>query len=127
MEANEIKEVYAEVFPKSLASVSPGCLGGGLYLKGYLLNKGEFPNGISHNDPLSYMAVFEDGEYSESNLSLFCKPTEKYMAYSSKRLRKKTIKNITREKLLARFEEIKAFVKENAADCCLDISGKVGD
>ncbi len=125
LENAAIKQLYMQVFPNSHAVCNNGALGGGQYIKGFIQKPGEWSNGISQNDPLSYTACIEDGKYEEFNLFLFVKPTNEYMAFDTVALRKKTIKNVTPEKLLKRFHEIKAFIEAQAANWYLDLTDKV--
>lgn len=107
---------WEQVFHNSCASVTDGCLGSGIYVKGYLAkDKTEWTNGISHNDPLNYMASLEGEIYKELDLGLSIKPPEgSHIAFGSAKLRKVTIKNATPEKLVARFKAIREFVMANA-------------
>lgn len=112
----QIKTCWNAVFSNSCASVTDGHFGGGLYAKFYLAkDKLEFPNGISENDPLGYFARVDGEEYKEINLGLsIAPPVGSYLAYGNAKMRKVTIKNITEDKLIARFKAIHSFVMENA-------------
>ncbi len=116
MELQDIKKAWLEVFPKSECYPSVGALGGGIYTKCYLQTKNEWSNGISQNDPLSYLFVIDDNDYSESSLSIIGKPFNPHMYASSLNPRKKTIKNIDYNKLLARFKQIKQFIIDNESE-----------
>jgi len=124
-----INELYMNVFPLSHVAVSKGCLGetNTLYIKGFIQNPDEWGNGISHNDPLNFMATYNPvtNVYKEENLCLTIKPTNPHMAYGSVKLRKKTIKNLTPEKLTARLKQIKEFIKVNVPNMVHDIKTKV--
>ncbi len=121
----QLKDLWMQVFPNSYASASDGCLGDGQYLKGYIQAKTEWANGISHNDPLGYMGSLYGDVYKDENLGLDIKPNNPYLAYGNAKIRKKTIKNVTTEKLLKRFNEIKQFIIDNKENWYLDLSDKV--
>lgn len=109
-----IVKIWGKVFPNSLMLPSKACLGDSWFYKGKLAkNREESANRILDNDPLFY--VFEiDGEtYKEHHNSIYIKPNSPYLVYSSEHMRKKTIKNITEEKLEKRFREIKAHIVAN--------------
>ncbi|MFA6198880.1 MAG: hypothetical protein WC679_00540 [Bacteroidales bacterium] len=133
MTAEEIKVIWAKVFPNSFLSIGKGALGGGLYATGYLAkDKSEFSNGISNNDPLRYRFNIDNGvDYEEDGASLLQNPEKgSFMAFSSVKLRKKNIKKIDAKKLEKRFQEVKAFVKANVGNMpdyseLFDINSKV--
>ena len=109
-----IKELWSEVFPNSNMYINNACLGSGLSCSGRLAkDKSECNNNIIENDPLTYHFLIENGNYEEYRAYIYIKPTNPYMVYSSQRLRKKNIKNITSDKLKARFEQVKALVVDN--------------
>lgn len=122
---NDPIETWREVFPHSLA-VKHEILGGMIYT--FYLGAGpeDWANGISHNDPLSYtMRRNIDGTYSEINGGpvLTVRATVPYMAYSSEKMRKKS--NIAPEKLTARFEEVRAWLRVHANEAAFNIGGKL--
>ena len=127
MNKSDIEQAFYSVFPNSHISISNGCLGGGLYIKCYLQKPDEWTNGISHNDPLNYMADIDDktGDYREHNHSMLIKPESQYMAYSSAKLRRRTIKNVDIKKLKARFEQLKGFIASNIDRAAHDIADKI--
>jgi len=127
MNNEEIKALWMSVFPNSHAVVNIGPLGGGVYIKGYLQKPGEWINGISHNDPLSYTGWVNGEEYKEDGTMLLRRSNVPHMVFSWARMRKKTIKQITPEKLLKRFQEIREFVRANLENMPerYDIRGKV--
>ena len=113
---DQITTIWNKVFDNRLYSISKGALSGkDSYFKGYLAHsKNQWNNGISHNDPLSFMFEYdEQGNYKEHNLHLTVKPDNKYMAYGSIALRKQSIKNLTPEKLEKRLVKIRDFIMEN--------------
>ncbi len=90
-------------------------------------DKSEVPNGIMDNDPLSYRASIDGSSWSESMISMLVKPTTVNLVYSSVKLRKKTVKNVDHQKLVARFREVRKFVMDNAHNLknpLFDISNK---
>ena len=118
MNKNQVIECWLEVFPNSRAWASDSHFGGdftgfGMYLA---KDKSECANGIIDNDPLSYAACIENNTWSEDRLYMFVAPTNKYHAYSSVKLRKKTIKNVTPEKLIKRFQQVREFIMANKDD-----------
>ena len=127
MNDSDIKNAYHEVFPLSHISITQSVLGGSAqYIKCYIQNNTDWANAISHNDPLNYMfSIDETGVYSEHNLSIQVKPKNKYMFASSELLRKKTIKNINYQKLIARFTAIKHFIISNQDNMIIDIKNKL--
>jgi len=123
-----IKNAYMTTFPLSFISVSKGFLGSAeLYIKGYIQTTGEWSNNISNNDPLNFIATYNPitKVYKEENLSLTIKATNPHMAYGSVKLRKKTIKNATPEKLANRFVQIRSFIQDNLNYMVHDITDKV--
>ena len=125
----DIQETWKKVFPNSLMTGSKACLGNSMFYKGFLAgNHEEFANGISHNDPLSYMFEIDNGAYIESTLFISIRPDKKYLAYSSAKMRKQTIKGITPEKLEKRFIKIRDFIishKDDFINLQFDINEKV--
>lgn len=118
MTNDEIINTWNQVFPKSAISCQKACFGeNDYYFKGRLgKDKSEFANGIIDNDPLNYMFNVENNTYKEYNNSLRIAPTPeegKYLAYGRSKLRMKTIKNLTKEKLFKRFREIKLHIYQN--------------
>ena len=111
---SQIMIAWLEVFPKSHIHSFNSSLSGTVFTKAYLQTKSEWSNGISENDTLSYMFVIDsNNNYSESRLSLMCKPLKSYMYGNSICLRKKSIKNIDYIKLVARFKQINQFIIDN--------------
>lgn len=125
---NRIERAFYDVFPRSHISISNAPIGGReLFIKCYLQKPEEWANKISHNDPLSYMADIDPETmlFTEHNHSMVIKPQEKYLAYSSVKLRRKTIKNADIHKIKARFEQLKDFVKANLSNAAHDIADKI--
>lgn len=124
-----VVNVWREVFPNSKIYPSKGCLGGGVFFKGKLSSdKSEVSNGILENDPLHYVFIIEEGNYREHSQHIYIRPSSKYYAYDSVKLRKKNIKDITLEKLKRRFEQIKDMIvenKENFINLEFDINSKI--
>jgi hypothetical protein len=114
----KIEQAYKNVFPNSHISISTGILGSNsLYVKGFLCAKGEWHNGISQNDPLSYsFNIDENGTYEESTCSIIINPSSTYLFADSAKMRRKTIKSVTIEKLEKRFNELKLFILSNETD-----------
>ncbi len=129
---NQVKATWDIVFPYSLLDISYGALDKNtIYCKGFLAqDRHEFNNGISHNDPLNYMFSIDLNtlKYIEHNLYLYVKPKEKYLAYSSEKLRKQGYKTLTIDKLEKRFNKIKEFVtlhKDNIKNTPFNIDDKI--
>ncbi len=123
-----IKELYMNVFPKSHVAGNNGHFGGDdLYIRGYIQSPDEWINKISNNDPFNFMIIYNPitNVYQERELSLIVKPTRPNMVYGHVKMRKKTIKNVTPEKITARFEQIRDFIKSNLPDAAHDITDKV--
>lgn len=77
---------------------------------GRLLRDGEQISKSTQNDPLRYSGWLEGTTYKEDRAGLFVRPPEgANLVYSSTRLRRKTIKDVTYEKLVKRFEEVREF------------------
>ena len=127
MNAEELKTLWLQVFPKSYAMVQVSYLGKEtFFFTGFLQTKAEWNNSISQNDPLRYLVRFEkDLTFVECDAaSLIQTATSPYMAYSSVHMRKKTIKNATTAKVLKRFEEVKSFILENVDNVPQDFNVK---
>jgi hypothetical protein len=118
MNKDQIKETFLKVFPNSHISVQTGILGSkALYVSCRLFKSDEWSNKIAQNDPLQYMFDIEpDGLYTESSLNFKIKPTQQYMYCANAKLRKKTIKAITADKLEKRFNEVKQFILSNKSE-----------
>ena len=131
MQPDEIVKVWKEVFPNSKISPSKAALGGeGHYFKCYLAaNKQECINGYFENDPLNYMFSIDERGYKEHSHSLSIKPPENsYLAYGRAKIRAKSMKEPTLEKIKKRFLQIKKLVeenKENLINLCFDINEKL--
>lgn len=130
MDIETVKAIYNKVFPNSMISGSAGhfCKELSLYTCYLAGNRAEFPHGISNNDALGYTFTIENGTYKEDSLYLTVNPIEKGLAFSSVKLRKKTINNLTPELLEKRFNEVKAFIREhkdNVPTMPFDINSKV--
>ncbi len=121
MEHNEkfiadVKSAWAEVFPNSRCIVRN--IMGSLCFNGYLSkDNSEVANSILLNDPLSY-----SGWYSLDNNDVFkeeaaslsiAPPAGSYLAFVSASLRRKSIKQPDREKLVKRFVELRELVRSN--------------
>ena len=130
MTPQDIQQCWNEVFPNSNGTVTQ--IMGALFLRGHLAKDlTECPNRIIDNDPLMYVGCIREDvgghTWSETNAHLYIKPVEFNRVYSSAQLRRKTIKNVTREKLVKRFQEVRKFVMDNAAnlkDPLFDITTK---
>jgi hypothetical protein len=106
--AELIKQTWLEVFPNGHAELRKilGSYSVSLYLKQ------EWTNGIKENDPLTYFLRIEGENAKEFKLHCLTIPPEgSNLVYESKAMRKQTIKQITREKLIKRFTKIKEWLK----------------
>lgn len=109
-----VADAWYSVFPNSMCNAR-NIMGDNAFSFRLAKDKSEVSNGILENDPLSYSAFIRDGNWEEHMGSLSIAPEAgSYMAYGSARLRKKTIKNVTKEQLIKRFKEVHAFVSANA-------------
>ena len=109
---SQVKQIWETIFPNSLISIT-SFSDETLYVNCYLAgSRDEWANGISNNDMLSYVFKINGNVYKEDcvRLLLQVRPEDKYLAFSSEGIRKKTIKNLDEKKLLARFKEIHAFI-----------------
>ena len=106
--AQLIKETWLEIFPNGHAQIRK-------ILDGYsviLLIQNEWHNGIMQNDPLSYWVRIDGENAKEFQLHCLTRPPEgSNLVYKTVRMRKQTIKNITKEKLIKRFSKIKEWLK----------------
>ena len=129
MNCEQIKQIWLEVFPKSAIYGRKGCLSEDFYYGATLsAGKHEVYNGIIQNDPLDYIFYIKEGHYIEDRISLFIKPDNPIYAFGRVKLRKKTIKNVTPEKLKKRFLELKEKIvenKENFKQLEFDINEKI--
>ncbi len=130
MNKQNVADCWMAVFPNSsfshMGSISVD--GPGTFTFRLAKDRTEVSNGIMHNDPLYYMGgLEEDGSWVDLSILLLVKPTVPNMVYSSEKMRRKTIKNVTPEKLVKRFQEVRTFVMNNAAnlkDPLFDITTK---
>lgn len=115
MTHEEITNLWKKIFPNSNVLISKMCFGNGLHYRGILAkDKTEVSNGIIENDCLHYTFTIEEWAYQEYHRPLiYIRPENKYFAYSSVKLRRKNIKNITLEKLEKRFLQVKQLIIEN--------------
>jgi hypothetical protein len=124
-----VADAWYSVFPNSLCNARD-IMGDMAYKFRLAKDKSEVASGIFENDPLSYSAFIRNGNWEESTGSLSIAPEAgSYMAYGSARLRKKTIKNVTKEQLVKRFKEVHAFISANADklhNIKFDIADKLG-
>lgn len=114
----QVEATWDRVFPYSLLDITYGALDENtIFCKGFLgQNKHDFNNGISYNDPLSYMSSIDLNtlEYKEYNLYLEVKPKEKHR-----------YETLTMDKLEKRFNKIKNFItlhKDNLKDTPFNIN-----
>ncbi len=109
-----VMQCWLKVFPNSDATTNKQY--GNNHIVRLFLTKdaNECSNRIRDNDPFRYIVIITDGAVKEHSLSLLVKPTIPHMAYSSVKLRLKTIKNANEAKLLARFQEVRKFIFDNA-------------
>ena len=128
----QVKATWDIVFPYSLIDINYGALDKNtIFCNGFLgQDTSEFNHGINLNDPLNYMFSIDLNtlEYKEHNLFLSVKPKEKYLAYSSEKLRKQSYKTLTIDKLEKRFNKIKDFItlhKDNLKDIPFNINDKL--
>jgi len=115
MNSQEVIDCWKQVFPNSAASARTimGSSGFRFYIA---KDSSETVNKIMDNDPLMYSAFLKDGEWAEHLLYMFVKPTTTNRVYSSVKMRKKTIKNVTEEELIKRFHQVRTFIMNNASD-----------
>jgi len=129
MDNDRILQLWQEVFPNSMLLISKACLGDGCFYKGKLAkDRTESANGILENDALNYMFGIDERGYIEYKQSVYIKPDNPLYVYGCDRIRKKNIKDITEEKLLKRFKDIKALVlknKDNFKNLLFDINTKI--
>lgn len=110
----QVFETFYNVFPNCLITAQKACFGDSLYYTVTLGNNDkEFPHGYRDNDPLSYRFEIDGNTYRELCVYVFLKPEDTFHVYSSKSLRKQTIKSLTLEKLEKRFKKVKEFLVEN--------------
>lgn len=128
MNKQAVVDCWKAVFPNSSCRSIDYLDGTSAFVFRLAKDRTEVANNIMGNDPLYYMSTVElDGAWVESSASLSVKPTESYLAYSSVKIRKKTIKDVTTAKLIKRFQEVRAFIMENAGnlkDPMFDITTK---
>ena len=130
----QIQQAWNTIFPKSLININVFS-DTSLYVTCYLAGDiTEWANRISHNDVLSYVFKIDGTTYKENcaSIVLQVRPEDKFYAFSREVLRKKTIKNLDENKLIARFKEIYAFVTKfkdefpNQYKDLFDINEKLG-
>lgn len=132
MQPDAIKALWSKVFPNSMMLANKACMGESYFFTGKLAgNRGESANGILENDALNYMFEIDGDTYREINNSLYIKPdpiNERYLCYGRSKMRMKSIKGLTPEKLLKRFQEVKDHVianKDNFKDLLFSINDKI--
>ena len=127
MNANDVVACWNEVFPNSYCSHNV-ILSSNSFSFYLAKDKTETPNQIMNNDPLHYVAFLHGDSFDETSAPLmYVKPTIPNRVYGSVKMRKKTIKNVDRTKLIARFNQVREFVmsnKDNMKNICFDINTK---
>ena len=116
MTKQEVINAWLQVFPKSMGTARSLLSDENEFcFAGYLIaNKNEAINNIIDNDAFKYTVWFDDeGTAKESMLHVLIKPESSFLVYSSASMRKKTIKNVTHEKLIKRFTDIKNWLQDN--------------
>jgi len=127
----DIIAAWNSEFPHSSAGLGKA-FGGGYAFKFRLAkDKSEVASGIMENDPLMYTAFLNlDGTWEESHTYMHVAPPEgSHLVFSSVKFRKKTMKNVTLDKIQKRFKQVKSFVAANADQLHrinFDISEKLG-
>lgn len=116
MNAMQIAQAWLAVFPNGHVRYSKAALTEGeFFINFYLQQPEQWANGISNNDPLSYMVRFDGADMEETGCSLLIKPAlGSYMAYGSVKLRKQTIKGVDEKKLIKRFQRVRDMVEAEA-------------
>ncbi|MHA1737425.1 MAG: hypothetical protein ACTSWD_02495 [Candidatus Heimdallarchaeota archaeon] len=128
MENQIIIDTWKKVFPNSAIYPSKACFSDYYFKCTLAKDKSENSHGYIENDALYYHFNIDDGKYTENGLSIHIKPDTQYLCYSSRSIRKKSIKNITQAKLQTRFEQVKQLVidnKDNFKDLMFDINTKI--
>lgn len=114
LSADEVKAAWLKVMPNS--ECSPRIVMGSTYYKFYLSkDKSETSNNIRENDPLSYSGhVDKDGTWKDDGAQIYVKPPEgSNLVYSREKIRAKSIKGVTPEKLVKRFQEVRKLFTDN--------------
>ena len=107
----KIIELWHEVFPNSHMGTSRLCLGKGFWFRGILASgKHECSGGYFENDNMRYTFMLDEDGYNGENASICLNPKTQYLYCSTECLRKKSIKDVSFEKIKARFEQIKEFI-----------------
>ena len=124
-----ILSAWREVFPESFASA--GAVLRSVYFKGALgRDKSEFTNGILDNDPLTYYGGFYGDTFMEDIATLTVRPAEGSRYYcDAVKMRRVTIRNVTQEKLVARFKKLREFIISHRAEVMpgpFDLNKKLG-
>jgi hypothetical protein len=113
----DVKTAWLRVFPNSSVQVNKAALSKDAYTFKFRLakDKTEVSSQIMDNDPLNYTGILENNTFKEWSGSMLVKPpVGSYLAFGSAKFMKKTIKDVTVEKLLKRFEQVKKFVSDHA-------------
>ena len=116
MTMDDVKAEWLKVFPNSGFNTRAQ-FGNSQHARLFLTkDSSECANGIRENDPLTYSITFENGIFKENDIGLYVKPKSQYLALSREKMRVKTIKEVTAEKLAKRFKEVRGFVMTYAND-----------
>ncbi len=125
----DVKSAWLQVFPHSSVSANI-IMGDAGFAFRLSKDRTECANNIAENDPLYYRAFLRDGNFEESGCRLFINPEPgSYNVYGSAKMRKQTIKNVTVDKLVRRFNQVKDFISANAGNTKnvqFDIYSKLG-
>ena len=116
MNTMQIAQAWLEVFPNGHARYSKAALTEGeFFINSYLQKPEQWANGISQNDPLSYVVRFDSKDLEELGCSLLTKAAPgSYLVYGHVKLRKQTIKGVDEKKLIKRFQRVRDMVEAEA-------------
>lgn len=125
----KILEIWKKIFPHSLMIIRKASLSEYYFYDGFLAeNKTECSNGYLDNDMLNYRFEIDNNIYKEFCCSILTKPENNLYCYGRQKLRKKTIKNVTAEKLEKRFLQVKQLIidnKDNLKNVMFNINDKI--
>ena len=115
MDLSTVRKVCNETLPNFGVWFRKSYLGSGNLVTITLANKqSNFPNGYMLNDPLGYAFMLEEGNYEEGHAPSICvNPKEAFLYCSVEKIRRKSIKGITEDKLKKRLLQVKQLVIDN--------------
>lgn len=121
--ALDIQNAWLEVFPESSAQIRTILYSTSVTMH-LAKDASECTNQILENDPLKYVCWISGEDVKEDRVYILTvPPKDSNLVYASAKMRRKTIKNATYEKMVNRFRQVKEFIENQ--ELAHDVSDKL--